>query len=101
MTKMLFVLPVVLITLAAGYWVLTLAKKEKDALKTIGNIIGYLIVGISLIAILHSAYYAVSSCRYGRYGIKKWSGSRSGCPEMDKKSMESMHKKMMEKKAVK
>ena len=38
-----------LIALAVGYWVMTLAEKEKDHVKTIGKVIAWIIIVISLV----------------------------------------------------
>jgi hypothetical protein len=38
-----------LITLAVGYWILTKAESEKDHVKTIGKVIAWIIIVVSLI----------------------------------------------------
>ena len=38
---------VYLITLAVGYWVMTLAEKEKNRTKTIGKVIAWIIILVS------------------------------------------------------
>jgi len=59
-----------LVSLAVGYWVLTLAEKEKNNTKKIGKVIGWIIIVVSLIGPLclaGSAIHCVSSggsCTY-------------------------------------
>jgi len=40
---------ILLIALAAGYWVLTLADKERGQLKKVGKALGLIIIGVSLV----------------------------------------------------
>jgi hypothetical protein len=66
-----------LIGLAVGYWVLTLAEKEKNFNKTLGKIIGGIIIVVSLIGPLCIA----GKCMMGK--CEMGSGccsSMSSCP---------------------
>ena len=57
-----------LISAAAGYWVLTLAAKEKNRLKKLGQLVGLVIIVVSL---------AGAACKiYCQIGC----GSKSYCP---------------------
>ena len=56
-----------LLTLAVGYIVLCLAKKEEKGLKVAGYIIGGLAVVMSLIVLITGFYYlSMGGCRYGK-----------------------------------
>lgn len=54
-----------LIGLALGYWVLTLAEKEKNHTKTIGRAIGWIIIVVSFIGPLCLAGSALFCRSYG------------------------------------
>ncbi len=51
-----------LIASAAGYWVLTLAGREKGRIKTLGNLIGLIIIVISLAGAGLKIYCCLSAC---------------------------------------
>lgn len=66
-----------LISLAVGYWVLTLADKQKDLTKTIGRVIAWIIIAVSLIGPICVATSAC--CRHSRGGAccsaeGRWAG---------------------------
>ncbi len=71
-----------LIGLAVGYWVLTLAEKEKSTNKTIGKVIGWIIIVVSFIGPLclaGSAIYCHShgdTCSYST--ACPWNGHMMG-----------------------
>ena len=75
-----------LISLAVGYWVLTLADKEKNNTKKIGKVIGWIIIVVSLIGPLCLAGSAIrcvsnpAACSYS--SNCPWSGHHSmmDCP---------------------
>ncbi len=73
---------VYLLTTAVGYWVLTLAEKEKNNNKKIGKIIGWVIIGVSLCGCLCLAGRAVlCHPRYGQcssFQSCPWSGMSQG-----------------------
>ena len=53
-----------MLSAVAGYWVLTLAAKEKGRVKTLGNALGFLIIVISVLAFACK----VKTCSYGMRG---------------------------------
>ena len=55
-----------LISAAAGYWVLTLAVHQKKNLKKIGQFVGFVIIGASLLSVACKAYSQLSSCSTGK-----------------------------------
>ena len=76
-----------LIGLTVGYWVLTLAEKEKDLTKTIGRVIAWIIIAVSLIGPV--CVMATACCRHGhgsacgyssqhRWGTDGWRGHQMG-----------------------
>ena len=69
---------VYLITLAAGYWVLTLAEKEKGFHKKLGRVLGWVIVAVSLAGPLCLAASRLYYCGAGQscysQGACPWSG---------------------------
>ncbi|HUO58305.1 MAG TPA: hypothetical protein VMV05_09020 [bacterium] len=84
-----------LISLAVGYWVLTLADKEKNNTKKIGQVIGWIIIVVSLIGPLclagsalrcHSnpaECYSSANCPWGdRHSMMGGPGMMKGweCP---------------------
>lgn len=54
-----------LITAAVGYWVLTLAAKEKEQLRKIGNVVGLLIIVVSLLGAACKIYSRINGCPPG------------------------------------
>lgn len=86
-----------LISLAVGYWVFTLAEKEKGFAKTLGKVVAWTILVVSLLGPLCLAGQAIvchsgnASCSYaGNCPIGGWGGHGFGrrgmmgmnCPEM-------------------
>ncbi len=63
-----------MISAAAGYWVLTLSVKEKGRVKTLGNVLGFLIIAISVLGSACKIYSLVNCSPY--YG--------KGCPFIGK-----------------
>ena len=57
-----------LVTSAVGYWVLTLAAKEKEGTKKLGHLVGLIIIVVSLLGVACKIYYQVSACS-GKYGM--------------------------------
>ena len=57
-----------LFSTAAGYWVLTLAAKEKEGTKKIGHLVGLIIIVVSLLGAACGIYRQVSACS-GKYGM--------------------------------
>lgn len=54
-----------LVASAAGYWVLTNASKEKGRMKKLGQILGLIIVVVSMAGAACKVYYLVSACQSG------------------------------------
>ncbi|MBN1899322.1 MAG: hypothetical protein JW827_11140 [Spirochaetes bacterium] len=65
-------LPLILITLAVGYFVLVKANKEANGLKTIGQVFGWIIIVISIVALVLSLYYSSGYLTCGRQGMSMW-----------------------------
>ena len=86
-----------LITLALGYWVLTLAGKEQKTSKTIGQLIGWAIIVVSLCGALCLGACKLMAC-HSMAGSCDTSaacpysgGSKMACPDMkDMKGMDGM-----------
>ena len=74
--------PVLLVTAAVGYWVLTLAAKEKEGTKKIGHLVGLVIIVVSLLGVACKLYCQVSGCPMGGGGWGKKGGM--SCPMMGK-----------------
>jgi hypothetical protein len=64
-----------LFSLAVGYWVLTLADKEKNTNKTIGKWIGWIIIVVSVCGMLCAATFCMKCCAGGKRNMTMW-----GCP---------------------
>lgn len=77
---------VLLIALAVGYWVLTLAKKENAPLDKLGRFVGGLILAVSLIGLLCVAACGVMSMWCGRGGGMGCSPASMMCPAGGPKS---------------
>jgi hypothetical protein len=82
-----------LLTLAVGYWVLTLAEKEKGLNKKIGKFVGWAILIVSLVGplclaasclVCHSrgdACSTSSSCPWSGHGMMNGQGMGQGMME--------------------
>jgi hypothetical protein len=68
-----------LISLAVGYWILTLAEKEKDHTKVIGRVIGWIIIVVSLCVSLCGPLCLAASA-WCRHSSACCSYSASYCP---------------------
>lgn len=67
-----------LIAAAAGYWVLTLATKEKNQVKKLGQLVGTIILAVSLGAVGLSVYCWATRCpTSGKWG---YSSGKMACP---------------------
>jgi hypothetical protein len=64
-----------LFSLAVGYWVLTLADKEKNLNKKIGKWIGWIVIVVSICGMLCSASFCMKCCSKSGCGPSTW-----GCP---------------------
>ena len=73
-----------LITLAVGYWVLTLAGKEKGTSQKIGKTIGWIIIAVSLLGPL-----CMAACHMKCSSSSEQCQMMSHCP-MEKGGMEGM-----------
>jgi len=77
-----------LISLAVGYWVLTLAAKEKNTTRNIGLVIGWIIIAVSFIGPLCLAGSSImchegsASCPTNSSYSCPWQGGSSHCPDM-------------------
>ena len=52
-----------MISAAVGYWVLTQSEKEKNRVKKLGQILGFGIILVSVLALACGFYQRVQSCR--------------------------------------
>jgi len=68
--------PLMLLALGVGYWVLTLSEKQKKPLDLFGRIIGGLIILVTLAGLICSAFFGY--CKWSKYKSGKW--SKSDCP---------------------
>lgn len=64
-----------LVSAAVGYWVLERASTQKKDLKTIGQIVGTVIIVVSFAGVLCKTYYLTKWGKGGYYGP-----ARIGCP---------------------
>jgi hypothetical protein len=71
-----------LIAAGVGYWVLTLAGKQKARIKTLGRWLGLLIIIVSVLGASCKMYYQWTCGSSGYY--KKCSYSASNCPKSGK-----------------
>jgi len=65
--------PLMLLALAVGYWVLTLSEKQKKPMDLVGRLIGGLIVLVALLGLICSAAFGYR--KYSKYKCGKWSKS--------------------------
>ncbi len=76
-----------LISMAVGYWVLTLAAREKNDLQKIGKAIGWIIIVVSFFGPLCAVGSALvchlrsSSCSYSSGSSCAWQGGAMHCPD--------------------
>jgi len=86
-----------LLTLAVGYAVLLRGAKEAGSLKTIGNVIAWVIITISAAAIIFSLVFVRcapwKACCKGMMGMGRWGAEKGMCHKMDM----GMKRHMMEK----
>lgn len=68
-----------LISAAAGYWVLIQAAKEKAQLKKIGQLLGWVLIVVSIAGAACKIYYQISGCVPGK-GIFCPYGSKTQTP---------------------
>jgi hypothetical protein len=73
-----------LFSLAVGYWVLTLADKEKNLNKKIGKWIGWIIIVVSICGMLCSAACCMScrgkaGCNMTQWGCPMGATGKMGC----------------------
>lgn len=77
-----------LVTAALGYWVLTIAGKEQGPNKTIGKVIGWLIIIVSVFGILCAGACRVfescgpSGMDQSGYACPYTNGGGMACPDM-------------------
>ncbi len=69
-----------LITLAVGYWVLTLSSKEEKPNRTIGQIIGWAIIVVSIFGALCLGACKLMSCHADSGSCSIGSSYSSSCP---------------------
>ncbi|SRR5665213_1275716 len=78
-----------LITLAVGYWILTKAENEKDFTKTIGKVIAWIIIVISLLGPVCAVTSAVCRNHYSAACASEGAGGgwrhhdKDGCSMMN------------------
>lgn len=78
-----------LISAAAGYWVLAQSEKEKSKVKKLGQLLGVVIIVVSLFGAACKIYGQVSNCSSGKMGGKfcPFTGRpMGGAPVSDKSS---------------
>ena len=65
--------PALLVTAAVGYWVLTLAAKEKAGTKKLGHLVGLIIIAVSLMGVACKLYFQMNggNCPPGKMWGKK------------------------------
>ena len=64
-----------LLTAAAGYWVLERASDQKKDLKTVGQLVGTVIIVVSFMAVACKTYWVA---KYGKGGCPSF--SKTVCP---------------------
>lgn len=79
--------PALLISAAAGYWVLTHAEKERQGgVRKLGQYLGLLIIVVSVLGAACKIYYQINSCPLGKMGSMfcpmtgKVIGGAAACP---------------------
>jgi hypothetical protein len=69
-----------LVAAVAGYWVLERADRHKGQLKTLGQVLGAVIIAVSLIGVACQVWCA-AKCGPGGHGFMKGHGMMKGmCP---------------------
>ena len=79
-----------LLSSAVGYWVLERSSGQKKEVKTIGQIVGTLIIVISLLGVACKVYYLATGktyCPSGMYPGKKACPAGMNCPFMPQQPM--------------
>lgn len=68
-----------LVSAAVGYWVLTLAAKEKEGTKKIGHFVGLIIIVVSLLGVACKVYFQINGggCPPGKYYGMGWKGKKA------------------------
>ena len=59
-----------LLTAVAGYWVMERADRHKGGLKTLGKVLGAIVILTSLLGVACAAWCGGKSCDYGRGMMK-------------------------------
>ncbi|MBI3322729.1 MAG: hypothetical protein HYZ94_03505 [Candidatus Omnitrophica bacterium] len=80
---------ILLLSAAAGYWVLTLAAGQKERLRKVGNLIGLIIIVVSLLGAACKVYYQVTGCPPGKVCAMGWKGKAGAACPMTGKAMGS------------
>ena len=80
-----FIVPLLLVTMAIGYWVLTLSQKVERPLDKLGRFIGGFVLLVSFLGLLCSAICGICymrSCRTGAMGAQgcSYPMKKMGCP---------------------
>ena len=68
---------ILLIAAGVGYWVLTLANKQKDRIKKLGQWLALIMITISLIGVGCKIYHVT---QYGSGCKQRYCESKSVCP---------------------
>ena len=76
-----------LLSSAVGYWVLERASGQKKDLKTIGQVVGGLIIAISLLGVACKIYGLATGKAYYPPGMKKTCPAGMNCPFMPQQPM--------------
>jgi hypothetical protein len=86
-----------LIAMAAGYWVLTLAVNTNNPLKLIGRIVGWLILIVSLAGLICAAVCGLCKGRMCPVGSKPGMAAMSQMEEHEAPAMPSTNEEETEK----
>ena len=76
-----------LLSSAVGYWVLERASGQKKDLKTIGQVVGGLIIAISLLGVACKVYYLATGKAICPAGMKKICPAGMNCPFIPQQPM--------------
>lgn len=60
------------ISFGIGYWILAKANTQGDSLKTVGKVLGWVLISYAAIVLLFSGYFAIKMARSGYM--------QGGCP---------------------
>lgn len=76
------------IGLGIGYWLLVTANTQKDSLKTVGQVLGWILIAMSIFTSLFSNYYSIKMIKEGNMYF-----GHHGCRMMQDQDMQKMEDK--------